>query len=140
MPRQYSLGGRVAPESGRPRGSKEPPPKDSLRDRLGALRNIGPFIASVWRTSPLLCIATIALRLVRALLPVVTLYVGKLIIDEVTHLLRSGIHHADWHEWLSSGDLTRLWWLLGLEFGLAVIADILGRIVSLIDSLLSERL
>ena len=101
MPRQYSLGGRVAPERGRPRGSKEPPPKDSLRERLGALRNIGPFIASVWHTSPALCIASIVLRLVRALLPVVTLYVGKLIIDEVTHLLRSGIHHADWHEWLS---------------------------------------
>lgn len=140
MPRQYSLGGRVAPErGGRPRGSKEPPPKDSLRERLGALRNIGPFVSSVWRTSPLLCVATIALRLVRALLPVVTLYVGKLIIDEVTHLLRGGAHHADWHEWLSSGDLTRLWWLLLLEFGLAVVADILGRIVSLIDSLLSER-
>ncbi|HEX6833836.1 MAG TPA: ABC transporter ATP-binding protein [Rudaea sp.] len=139
MPRQYSLGGRVAAERTHPRGRQEPPPKQTLRERLGALRNLPPFIASVWRTSPVLCVATIALRLARALLPVVTLYVGKLIIDEVTHLFRDGIRHADWHEWLASGDLNRLWVLLGLEFGLAVVADILGRIVSLVESLLSER-
>jgi ATP-binding cassette, subfamily B, bacterial len=138
MPRQYSLGGRVAPERASVRGHQEPPPKQSLRERLAALRNVGPFISSVWRTSPFLCIASIVLRLLRALLPVVTLYVGKLIIDEVTHLLRDGVQHADWHEWFTSGDLNHLWLLLGLEFALAVAADILGRIVSLIDSLLSE--
>jgi len=73
------------------------------------------------------------LRLMRALLPVVTLYVGKLIIDEVTRLLRGGVQHADWHDWLASGDLNRLWLLLGLEFAMAVASDILGRIVSLLD-------
>ena len=134
MPRQDSLGGRAAH-----RAHQEPPPKQTLRERLVALRNVPPFIASVWRTSPPLCVATIVLRLARALLPVITLYVGKLIIDEVTRLVRVGIHHADWHEWLASGDLTRLGWLLALEFALAVAADILGRLVSLIDSLLSER-
>ncbi len=140
MPRHYSLGGRDSPQQRTsPRGAKEPPPKQTLRERLGALRNIGPFVISVWKTSPALCMATIALRLVRALLPVVTLYVGKLIIDDVTHLISDGVHHADWHEWLASGDLTHLWQLLALEFALAVGSDILGRIVSLIDSLLSER-
>ncbi len=138
MPKQYSLGGRVAPERSGPRGKQEPPPKQSVRERLAALRNVPPFIRSVWRTSPWLCIASILLRLIRALLPVVTLYVGKLIIDEVTHLLHAGVQHADWHEWFASSDLNRLWMLLGLEFALAVVADILGRIVSLIDSLLSE--
>ncbi len=138
MPRQYSLGGRVAPERAVPHGKQEPPPKQTLRERLAALRNVPPFIASVWRTSPLLCVASIVLRLARALLPVATLFVGKLIIDEVTHHLHGSVHHADWHEWLASGDLNRLWRLLGLEFSLAVAADILGRIVSLIDSLLSE--
>ncbi|MEP6938394.1 MAG: ABC transporter ATP-binding protein [Rudaea sp.] len=110
-----------------------------MRERLAALRNVGPFISSVWQTSPALCVASIVLRLVRALLPVITLYVGKLIIDEVTRILHAGSAHVDWHEWLASGDLARLWLLLGIEFGLAVLADILGRIVSLIDSLLSER-
>jgi hypothetical protein len=43
--------------------------------------------ALVWRTSPSLTLAQIVLRLVRALLPVATLYVGKLIIDEVVSLV-----------------------------------------------------
>jgi len=42
----------------------------------------------VWATSPTLTAATIALRLVRALLPVATLYIGKLIIDSITSLDR----------------------------------------------------
>ena len=138
MPRQYSLGGRVAPERGAVRAHSEPAPKQTVRERLAALRNVPPFIASVWRTSRWLCIASVALRLVRALLPVLTLYVGKLIIDEVTRLVHAGPHHADWRDWLASGDLARLWLLLGLEFALAVAADLLGRVVSLIDSLLSE--
>ena len=118
MPRQYNLGGRVASERGtHPRGKQEPPPKQSVRERLAALRNVGPFLASVWQTSPALCVASILLRLVRALLPVVTLFVGKLIIDEVTRVLHAGTAHADWREWLASGDLARLWLLLGSSSG-----------------------
>jgi ATP-binding cassette subfamily B protein len=56
------------------------------RERLGALRNIPPYLAVVWRTSRLLTTTTLAVRLLRALLPVVTLFVGKLIIDEMVHL------------------------------------------------------
>jgi ATP-binding cassette subfamily B protein len=41
--------------------------------------------------------------------------------------------------WLNSGLLGWLGFLLIVEFALAVLADILGRIVSLVDSLLSER-
>ena len=42
-------------------------------------------------------------------------------------------------DWLASGRLAPLGWLLLLEFGLAVCADVLGRIVSLVDSLLGEQ-
>ncbi len=138
MPRQYTMGGRAASGASASQGHQEPAPKQTLRERLAALRNVPPYLRSIWDTSPGLSIATIVLRLVRALLPVVTLYVGKLIIDEVTHLIRAGGQHADWQEWFASGELTHLWMLLGLEFALAVVADILGRIVSLIDALLSE--
>ena len=59
----------------------------TLRERVGALRNLPPFLRLVWRTSPALTSPPPALlRLVRALLPVATLYVGKLIIDEVVRL------------------------------------------------------
>jgi ATP-binding cassette subfamily B protein len=42
-------------------------------------------------------------------------------------------------EWIDSDLLNWLGFLLIAEFALAVLADILGRVVSLIDSLLSER-
>jgi len=138
MPREYSMGGRV-PRGGMPGGHGrhgEPPPKQSLRERFAALRNLPPFLKSVWGTSRLLCVSSIALRLLRALLPVATLYVGKLIVDEVVRLLGSG--HAGVDDWLASGVLNHLWLLLAWELALAVGADILGRIVSMIDSLLSE--
>jgi ATP-binding cassette subfamily B protein len=91
MPRQYSDGGRSAPGSfGRtPRGPATAATK-SLKERVGALKNLRPFIAMVWRTSPQLTAASLVLRLVRALLPVITLFIGKLVIDEVVGLVQAG--------------------------------------------------
>jgi ATP-binding cassette, subfamily B, bacterial len=93
----------------------------------------------VWRTSPYLTAASLVLRLVRALLPVATLFVGKLIIDEVVLLVRAPGKPETLQQWLESGLLGPLGLFLVVEFALAVLADILGRVVSLIDSLLSER-
>jgi len=85
-------------------------------------------------------LAQALLRFVRALLPVATLYVGKLIIDEVVRLAQTP-HPADnLAEWFASGRLDHILLLLGLEFVLAVVSDVLGRTISLLDSLLSERL
>ena len=84
-------------------------------------------------------IASLLLRLVRALLPVVTLYVGKLIIDEALRLVALDTGLETIREWWDSGLLSPLLALLWLELGLAVGSDVLGRLVALIDSLLSER-
>jgi ATP-binding cassette subfamily B protein len=84
--------------------------------------------------------ASLLLRLLRALLPVVTLYIGKLIIDDVVLLVQAPPDRPETlRQWLDSGLLNRLGLLLFAEFALAVLADILGRVVSLVDSLLSER-
>ena len=115
------------------------PGRQSWRERLGALRNLPPFLKLVWRTSPALTLGQSLLRVVRALLPVATLYVGKLIIDEVVLLVQAPRAAEDLQQWLASGLLDRIGWLLALEFGLAVLSDVLGRAVSLLDSLLSER-
>ena len=132
------MGGRVTLQAQGTRGL--PPPADrSWRERFGALRNLPPFLKLVWETSRLYTALTLSLRLVRALLPVATLFVGKLIIDEVLRL--AGIPGApdSLGEWLSSGLLNVLATLLALEFALAVLSDVLGRSVSLLDSLLTER-
>jgi ATP-binding cassette subfamily B protein len=102
------------------------------------LRNLRPFLSQLWATSPALMMATLSLRLVRAVLPVAMLYVGKLIIDEALRLVGLGSGLASVREWWDSGLLTPLLWLLVIEFGLAVLSDVLGRLVSLFDQLLSE--
>jgi ATP-binding cassette subfamily B protein len=111
----------------------------SLKERFGALRTLRPFIAMVWRTSPPLTVSSLTLRLVRALLPVVTLYIGKLIIDDVVQLVQMPERPATFEEWLKSGRLNWLGVLLLAELALAILSDVLGRIVELVDSLLSER-
>jgi len=111
----------------------------TFRERLGALSNLPPFLKLVWKTSPALTASLVALRIVRALLPVVTLYVGKLIIDEVVRLAGGSFVTHPLREWIASGQLDHIGFLLALEFGLAVASDVLGRYVSLLDSLLSER-
>ena len=111
----------------------------TFKERFGALRTLRPFVAMVWRTSPFLTLSLAFLRLVRALLPVVSLYIGKLIIDDVVHLVQMPNRPATLHDWTQSGLLNGLAVLILAEFGLAVLSDLLGRVVSLVDSLLSER-
>lgn len=105
-----------------------PPQTHTLRERLGALRNLPPFMRLVWETSRALTVAQAAIRLVRAVLPVLMLYVAKLIIDEVVALAQSHGRALD-----------HVAMLIAIEFGLTIASDILTRLVGLVDTLLSER-
>jgi len=137
MPRNYSMGARAPKASAAERVVHAE--RRSLRERFGGLRNVPPFLRLVWQTSPSMMATQSVLRFIRALLPVATLYIGKLIIDEVVLLAKAPHPGDDLREWLANGWLNRILWLLALEFGLAVLSDVLGRTVSLLDSLLSER-
>jgi ATP-binding cassette, subfamily B, bacterial len=110
----------------------------SLRERVSALRNLPPFLREIWATSATLTLTGLGLRLVRALLPIATLYVGKLIIDEAVRLVGQGLGFdslsAAWH----SGALDHLAVLIVAEFGLAILSDLLGRVVNYADAVLSE--
>jgi len=75
----------------------------------------------VWQTSPPLVLSGVVLRLIRALLPLATLWVAKLIIDAVV---------------ARSPDL---WRWVAVELGLAILGDVLGRANALGDSLLADR-
>ena len=93
----------------------------SFRTRLASFRNIRPMLRLVWETSPPLVLSGIVLRLLRALLPLATLWVAKLIIDAV-------VAHSP-----------VLWKWVGVELTLAILSDILGRANALGDSLLADR-
>jgi ATP-binding cassette, subfamily B, bacterial len=99
----------------------------TLKDRFSALKNLPRFFGLVWQTSRFLTLSTAFIRLLRSAIPVSVLYVGKLIIDQVIHL---------------SGDQTAshtyLWQLVAIELALAILSDALGRITTLIDSLLGD--
>jgi len=109
-----------------------------LRERLATLRHLKRLVAQVWRTSPRLMLASIVLRLLRAVQPLLVLYVGKLIIDEI--VLQSGqpAPAGGFEGWMASGRLTPLTELLALEFALVVAADLFARAVSAIDGILGE--
>ncbi|WP_375451872.1 ABC transporter ATP-binding protein [uncultured Devosia sp.] len=113
-------------------------PSGSFREQLDNLRHLGRLVAQIWRTSRWLTTLSIALRLVRAFQPVLMLYVGKLIIDEVVRL--SGQPPADhaFGAWWQSGALGHVALLLGLEFAIVIIMDLLRRAVSLVDATLGE--
>ena len=110
----------------------------SLRERFDALRNLPPFLRQIWATSPGLTLTSLGLRLVRALMPVLMLYIGKLIIDEVVRLAGLGVSFDALGDALRGGLLAPLLWLLGLELAVAVASDLTGRLVSYADGLLSE--
>ncbi len=114
-------------------GARQP----SFRERVDAMRNLPPFLRQVWRTSPGLTLTSLGLRLIRAVMPVAMLYVGKLIIDEAVRLAGAGAM-PPLSEALSSGHLNTLLELLLLELSIAIGSDLLGRLVSYADSLLSE--
>jgi ATP-binding cassette subfamily B protein len=111
----------------------------SLRERIGALRHLASLFRLVWQAGPGLTIASLGLRLIRSALPILALYVGKLIIDEVVAQIQLPSPGENPLDWIGSGRLDALGGLLLLELVLAVTADLLGRASSLVDGLLSER-
>ena len=101
--------------------------KLSFKKQFSALKNLPDFLRLVWRTNKWLAAANIFLRLAKSGLPLAMLFVGKLIIDQVLFLVEN--QHADY---------SRLWQLVALEFGLAVLSDLFNRGISLVDSLLGD--
>ena len=90
----------------------------NLRERFDAMRNLAPFLRQIWQTSRTLTVASLGLRVVRALMPVVTLYIGKLIIDEAIRLIGLGVAHELAEAW-HSGAMDHLLGLLGLDPAIA---------------------
>jgi ATP-binding cassette subfamily B protein len=77
----------------------------------------------VWATSPALSASVLLLRLTASVIPVAQLWVGKLIIDQIVRP-RPG---------------RSVWTFLAAEIGLVVAGDLIGRGISLCDSLLGDR-
>ena len=101
----------------------------SLQERFRALKTLPPFFRLIWQSNPRLFALNVVLRIIRAAVPVVTLYIGKLIIDEVVRMTQTS----------DTNDLTYLFTLIGLEFLIAVASDAINRGTVLLDSLLGDK-
>jgi ATP-binding cassette subfamily B protein len=104
---------------------------DAWRDRLRALKNIPPVLGIVWKSGPLVVASGLGYRVVAALIPVSTAYVAKLIIDNITAIVR--------HATTFGASAAHLWSLAGLEFALAVIGNLAGRLIDYYDAVLADR-
>jgi len=111
------------------RPQPEGKPALTVRERFSALKNLPEFLRLIWQTSPSLTLGNVALRLLRAALPVAMLYVAQLILDAVVQISRQPA---------SERVLAPMLNLVALEFGLAILSDALGRGVALLDSLLGD--
>ena len=99
----------------------------SWRERLSALRNVPPVLKIVWESGRGVVLFGILARVLAALLPLALTYVAKLIIDIVANALKT------------QAVPTRLWWLVGIEFSLAVLGSILSRMIDYSDALLANK-
>ena len=111
----------------RGRPSEKPGEKPSFRERLDALRYVPQLLRLVWGTHRGFTVAMVILRLVRAFVPIASLWIGKLIIDGVVAAQRSGA------SWRSIGSL------IAIEVAIVVVGELLARASSLVESMLGDR-
>lgn len=112
---------------GGPPPEMEGAPKKGFVESLKSLKLLIPFFKMIWRTSPALTLTNIILRLVKSAVPLAQLYIGKLIIDEIVHLINN-----------KGGDPHNLWVWIGLEFGVTMVSELISRVMNLTESLLGD--
>ncbi|WMI68779.1 ABC transporter ATP-binding protein [Mangrovimonas sp. YM274] len=102
--------------------------KTSIRTSFNALVYIPRFFREIWNVNKKLFVLSALCRLIGALLPVVILWVGKLIIDEIVTQTT-----------IETTDYTQLWTYVAIEFALVILSDFISRAISLTDGLLGDE-
>lgn len=109
--------------------------KKSFWEQFDSLRNVPRFFKMIWAVSPGLTLWNIVLRLLQSAVPLLMLYVGKEIVDEVVPLIaqyqKGALSVEKWWQF-------PVWMWVGLEFLLAVANSLLSRAIVLTDSLLGD--
>ena len=117
-------------------------PTERLRSaaaaRIGPFRHLPALFRLAWATSRALTLASIGLRLARAAIPALMLYVAKLVVDTVVAGQADAATSASASDWLAHPLLRQVGLLIGAELALALASDLLGRATSLVDGVLAE--
>ncbi|OWY26186.1 ABC transporter ATP-binding protein [Sphingobacteriales bacterium UPWRP_1] len=104
-------------------------PQATFAQSIGALKILPRFFSLIWRTNKYYTLANIVLRVLTAVSPLLTLYIGKLIIDEVILQAKNGA---------GASGLTHLWTLVAAEMAVVLASGLVNRLISLIDSMLGD--
>jgi ATP-binding cassette, subfamily B, bacterial len=97
-------------------------------ERISALGNVPAVLKIVWDSGPGVVIFGLLSRAFASVLPVVLLWITKLIVDRIVHAVSA-------HQPVQPG----FWWLVAAEFALAVLNSILLRSIDYSDSLLADK-
>jgi len=101
--------------------------KTDLKKSFSALIFIPRFFKEIWKTNKKLFLVSAFCRLIGAVLPVIILWIGKIIIDEIILQTKTEV-----------SDLNILWTYVAIEFGLIILSDLVSRAISLTDGLLGD--
>ncbi len=101
--------------------------KIDLKSSFSALKSIPRFFKEIWNINKKMFFFNALFRLINAFSPVVILWVGKIIIDEIILQTR-----------IADKDFTTLWKFVLIEFIIVIIADIIDRMITLTDSLMGD--
>jgi ATP-binding cassette, subfamily B, bacterial len=101
------------------------------RERLQALKNVPPVLRIVWDSGPYVVALGLLFRIVASLVPVSTFYVSKRIVDVITAIVQ--------HKTTFAASATELLWLAIIEFALAAVGNIAGRLIDYYDAVLADR-
>ena len=102
--------------------------KASYLQNFIALKYLPRFFRSVYKSSPKMFSLNVILRLIKSIFPVVLLWVGKEIIDEVIAIVNTG----------ESQELNKLYLLIAIEFGIAIFSDVFNRLIGVTDTLIGS--
>ncbi|MFN4254955.1 MAG: ABC transporter ATP-binding protein [Saprospiraceae bacterium] len=110
----------------------QPKDKKGFFEQFASLQNVPRFFRMIWEVSPRLTVWNAALRLVQSAIPLLMLYVGKEIVDEVIAFAKVYQPGMSW------SDTYIIWYWVAAELGLAIASSLLGRAITLTDSLLGD--
>lgn len=103
------------------------PKENNWKEGFQALQYVPRFFQKVYEASPNLFLLNSLARLLNAATPILMLWVGKLIIDEVIFLIDAPVK-----------DMKMLWIYIGIELAIGIVSDLLGRSINLTDGLIGD--
>lgn len=104
-----------------------------VKQQFQSLTNLPRFFRMIWNVSPSLTLWNIFFRLIQAALPLGILYAGKEIIDELLNIIRNQPPSVPF-----PGVPASLLFWIGVECVLAILSNLVGRAITLTDSLLGD--